>query len=246
MKREELELQARLEDSHFWYAGRRRQVVERLPRATASDRWALDLGAGSGGNSPLLVDAGYRTIALEHDPVAAAVTHDRGIDVVRADAHDLPFPDAAFDVVLACDVLEHLSDDKAATAELYRVLKPGGTLLLTVPADPRLWSVHDVALSHHRRYTRDSLRSVLEGGGFRIQQLDAWMVLLRPLVRLRRAVGRHGHDHAHKVAEESASDLEPVNRLVNGVLSAALRLEQRMTSLRRREGVSLIVRAVRP
>jgi SAM-dependent methyltransferase len=244
MKREELELQARLEDTHFWYAGRRRQVVERLPVAGGPGRWALDLGAGSGGNASLLLDAGYRAVALEHHPVAAKFTHDRGVYVVRADAHLLPFPDAGFDLVLGCDVLEHLTDDKTAVAELHRVLRPGCTLLLTVPADPNLWSTHDVALSHHRRYTRETLSAVLVGGGFQIVTLDAWMVLLRPVVRLRRALGDRGHDH--KVPEESASDLEPVNRLVNTALSAALRLEQRLTPLRRREGVSLIAAARRP
>jgi SAM-dependent methyltransferase len=240
MKVEELRLQAQLEDTHFWYAARRRQVAARIPPAPHSQARALDLGAGSGGNTRLLSEAGYQAVALEYSPVAARFTHDRGHDVVVADAHRLPFSDGAFELVMGCDVLEHLVDDGAAVREIRRVLAPEGALVATVPADPRLWSHHDVAVSHQRRYTRETLREVLESGGFRLLSLDAWMVLLRPVVLLRRVVTKRGKP----AATEMASDLEPVGPLVNAALTGVLRVEEKLPRLSRRAGVSLIVTAV--
>jgi SAM-dependent methyltransferase len=182
---------------------------------------------------------------LEHHPVAAAFSRSRGIDVVRGDAHRLPFADGCFDVVLACDVLEHLADDRRAIRELRRVLRPEGTLVATVPADPMLWSPHDVALSHHRRYTRATLRQALEDGGLAPMSLDAWMVLLRPLVRLRRTLTNRSAMRTPAPPDEYVSDLEPVARPLNAVLTGVLRVEDRVPALRRRSGVSLVAVARR-
>ncbi len=235
---EELQRQAELEDRHFWYAARRRQVLRRLPAATSGNSWALDLGAGSGGNTPLLRDKGYRAIALEHHPVAAGFARTRGLDVLRADAHRLPFADESFAVVLACDVLEHLQDDQQAVREIRRVLQPGGLLVATVPADPRLWSAHDVALQHMRRYTRESLTQVLTEQGLVVHTLSAWMVLLRPVVALRRR--RHLNEPTTDT-DELDSDLEPVAAPLNLALGLVLRLEHHLPFLgRSRRGVSLV------
>lgn len=239
---DELRRQALLEERHFWYAARRRQVARRLRPAPCSDARALDLGAGSGGNTRLLAEAGYRAVALEHHPLAADMTHSRGIDVVRGDGHHLPFSDATFDAVLACDVLEHLSRDDEAVAEVHRVLRPGGQFLLTVPADPRLWSEHDVALQHHRRYTRASLQSLLETSTFTVDTLTSWMVLLRPAVALRRRLGRGASAIPD---DEPVSDLEEVSAPLNAVLGLALRLEHHLPWLGRRAGVSLIADATK-
>lgn len=241
---EELRRQAQLEDSHFWYAARRRQVARRLPPAARPGARALDLGAGSGGNTRLLTDAGYTAVALEHHPVAASFTHQRGIPVVQSDGQRLPFKTGSLDVVLACDVLEHLHDDDAAVQEVRRVLRPGGTLLVTVPADPKLWSPHDEALHHVRRYTRETLSLLLVGQGLRIRSLDSWMVLLRPVVALRRRLtSRRQAD----VSDAPVSDLEEVAPILNVALGAVLRVEHRLPALgRRRRGVSLIAVAVTP
>lgn len=242
---EELRRQAQLEDHHFWYAARRRQVARRLPRPSRLDARALDLGAGSGGNTPLLTAAGYDAVALEHHPVAAAYTHGRGLPVVQGDGHRLPFADDTFDVVLACDVLEHLHRDEEAVREIRRVLRPGGHLVLTVPADPALWSEHDEALHHIRRYTRESLTALLVGQGLQVLSLSAWMVLLRPVVVLRRRLSRRRP--ADLAADQPVSDLEPVAPALNWLLGAVLRLEHAVPALgERRRGVSLIAVAVSP
>lgn len=242
---EELRRQAQLEDHHFWYAARRRQVARRLPRPARAGARALDLGAGSGGNTPLLTAAGYGAVALEHHPVAAAYTRGRGLPVVQADGQRLPFADSSFDLVLACDVLEHLHRDDQAVQEVRRVLRPGGHLVLTVPADPALWSAHDEALHHVRRYTRESLTDLLAGQGMQLLSLSAWMVLLRPVVALRRRISRRRP--TTPTTDQPVSDLEPVTPLLNGLLGAVLRLEHALPALgNRRRGVSLIAVAVSP
>jgi SAM-dependent methyltransferase len=237
---EELRRQAQLEDGHFWYAARRRQVQRRLPAPTRAGARALDLGAGSGGNTSLLQRAGYASVALEHHPVAASFARSRGLSVVRGDAQRLPFPDGTFDLVLACDVLEHLRDDDGAVQELRRVLQPAGSLVITVPADPALWSPHDVALQHFRRYTRETLTSLMTDNGFEVRSMSAWMVLLRPVVAVRRALTRRRAAEATD-PDDLVSDLEPVAAPVNWALGLVLRVEHRLPRLGgRRRGVSLI------
>lgn len=236
---EELRRQAALEDRHFWYSARRRQVARRIPPSRSAQR-ALDLGAGSGGNTGLLTAAGYQTFALERHPLAVATTRDRGFTAVQGDAQSLPFQDNAFDLVLACDVLEHLPDDAAAAREIRRVLRPGGRLVATVPADPDLWSDHDVALDHYRRYTRSTLSSLLDGNGLTAEPFSSWMVLLRPLVAVRRRL-RAGS----APAGGPASDLDEVSLPLNALLGLVLRLEHHVRLLGRLRGVSLIAVASR-
>jgi SAM-dependent methyltransferase len=243
---DELRRQATLEDRHFWYTARRRQVLRRVPRAETVTARALDLGAGSGGNTSLLSAAGYHAVALEHHPVAAGFAHARGLDVIRGDAHQLPFAESSLDIVLACDVLEHLQDDAAAVREIRRVLRPGGWLVGTVPADPRLWSAHDVALHHVRRYTSTTLTSLLSDQGLVIRSMSAWMVLLRPLVAIRRRDDRGARALAAG-SDEPVSDLEPIARPLNWLLSLVLRAEYRLSILgRSQRGVSLVFVARAP
>jgi SAM-dependent methyltransferase len=177
--------------------------------------------------------------------------------LVCGTADTLPFRDEVFDVVLAADVLEHLTDDELATSELFRVLRPGGTLVVNVPTDPGLWSEHDVALGHVRRYTRSRLNELLSSAGFRVGRMDSWMVLTRPLVRLsRRARSLPCRRSLAKPAEATAgasleatpaqSDCRHVNRATNFILLGALLLEERIPQLRSRDGVSSLAVAKKP
>ncbi len=242
---DELRRQAQLEDRHFWYAARRRQVLRVLPPAAREGARALDLGAGSGGNTTMLKAVGYDALALEHHPLAAGFARSRGVEVVRADAERLPFSNATFDLVLACDVLEHLRDDSTALREVQRVLRPGGALVVTVPADPRLWSPHDLALQHFRRYTTEGLTKLLEEQGLLVASVRSWMVLLRAPVAIRRRLTRRRAESAPS-ADELVSDLEPVSKPLNWVLGAILRVEHHLPALGTRRGVSLIAVAHHP
>lgn len=220
---------AALEGTHWWYRERRHLLARQL-RGLIPGR-ALDVGAAGGGNTRVLRDHGWDAVALEYGAEGAAVARERGLAVVRADATALPVAPASLDLVVAFDILEHIPDDDAAVAEAHRVLRPGGTFLVAVPADPRLWSAHDVAVDHVRRYTRSQLLAVLERGGFTIESARSWNVLLRPVVALRRR-------------SSSGSDLEDLHPVVNFGLRAIITAE-RYLPVDGWPGVSLLVRARR-
>ncbi len=218
---------AALEDTHWWYRERRHLLARALDGLRPGD--ALDIGAAGGGNTRVLRERGWRPVALEYGPEGAEVAHERGLLTLRADATRLPIDDAALDLVVAFDILEHIEDDDLAVREVARILRPEGTFLVAVPADPRLWSAHDVAVDHVRRYTRETLSSVLHRGGFDVVDMSSWNVLLRPVVALRRK-------------KASGSDLDDLHPVVNSGLRAIITAE-RYLPVKRLPGVSLLVTA---
>jgi SAM-dependent methyltransferase len=220
----EIDKLARLEQRHWWYA-ERRSVLRRILRDRRTGGRAADIGAAAGGNTRVLESLGWRPLALEYSEIGAELARSRGLTVARADAHDLPLADGSMGVVTALDVLEHLADDHRAASEIRRVLRPDGLLVVAVPADPSLWSAHDDAVGHLRRYTEETLRALLTGAGFEVERLWSWNVLLRPLAALRRK-------------SSSGSDLEEVPAVLNAGLRAVVALE-RLLPVGRRRGVSL-------
>jgi SAM-dependent methyltransferase len=221
---------AALEDGHWWYRERRALLAREL-RGLGPPGRALDVGAAGGGNTRVLRGNGWQAVALEFSVDGAEVARERGLDVVRADARRLPFRSAAMDLVVAFDVLEHIEEDDQAAAEIRRVLRPGGTALIAVPCDPRLWSAHDEAVDHVRRYTRETLLTVVQGAGLTVEALWSWNVLLRPLAAWHRR-------------RSTGSDLSRLPALVNAGLAATVAAERRLP-VRRLPGLSLILRAHR-
>jgi len=228
----EIARSAALERKHWWYAGRRALVRRELANLPAGR--ALDVGCGPAGNSAVLRDLGWDVTALDYVHDSAVLAARRGLDAVRSDARRLPFADASFDLVLSSDAWEHIVEDDEVAAESFRVLRPGGRLLVMVPAGMDLWSGHDTALGHVRRYEKDQLVALVAGAGFGIDEVFSWNVLLRPVARVRR-----------RRRTECASEMEPVNPLVNAGLRAAVALES-VLPVRRRRGISLVVRATKP
>ena len=114
---------------------------------------ALDIGAACGGNTQVLRDNGWDAFALDYSETGPAICRRRGLPAVQADATQLPIGEDSLDLVVAFDVLEHIEDDAAVVREVRRVLRPGGKFVVAVPADPELWSAHDEAVLHCRRYT---------------------------------------------------------------------------------------------
>ena len=235
MEATEISKLAALEDTHWWYRERRallRRALRGLEAAGQRPGPALDIGAAGGGNTRVLRSRGWRPVAMEYSPDGAQVARDRGLAVVRADARCLPLPSASMDLVVAFDILEHIEEDHVAGAEIRRVLRPGATALIAVPCDMRLWSAHDVAVGHVRRYDRGGLLSLMAKVGLEVDELWSWNVLLRPVAawRRRRAVG---------------SDLEQLSGLVNLGLTTVITAE-RYLPVKRLPGVSLMLRAHRP
>jgi SAM-dependent methyltransferase len=221
---------AKLEDTHWWYKERRVVLGRELRRLTPGR--AVDVGAAAGGNTRVLQAHGWQALALEYTADGAEIAHGRGVPVVRGDALRLPVGSECVDLVVYYDVLEHIEDDKLATAEMFRALKPGGTALIAVPADPRMWSAHDEAVSHVRRYTRQGLVGLVESAGFEIEDVRSWNVLLKPVAVWHRRKNR-GSDH------------QELPRAWNSVLGWIVALE-RYVPAGGLPGVSLMVRARRP
>ncbi len=197
-----------LENHYWWFVGRR-AIVRRLlrealpgqapslasissaPTSTCGARRPsvslLDIGCGTGANLSMLREAagqGARLTSVDFSDLALKFARQtnaaQNITLARCDALGLPFSDAAFDVVTMLDVLEHLSDDRAALGEVRRVLKPGGRYVFSVPAYQHLWSAHDEALHHFRRYEFRSLGALLRKSGFRVEKLSFAMSAMPP------------------------------------------------------------------
>ena len=155
---------------HWWYRARRALVAEMLAGRLAPGARVIDVGCGTGDNLAALDDVAGRTAvgvelsayAVRHAP--RSVAGDGRVGVSRAE--HLPFATASADLVTSMDVIEHL-DDAAALAEYRRVVRPGGLVLLTVPAYPWLWSHHDDWAAHLRRYTRRTLVDAVTAAGLR-------------------------------------------------------------------------------
>jgi SAM-dependent methyltransferase len=175
---------------------------------------------------------GWQALALDYSAAAVGIGRARGIDAMRADARDLPVRSDAFDLVTALDVIEHIDEDYLVTAEIARVLRPGGTALISVPCDMALWSAHDEACGHVRRYTRASLADVVQKAGLAIDRMWSWNVLMRPVVAWRRR-------------SLTGSDLDDPARLVNGALTSII-VAERYLPTKSLPGVSLMLRARRP
>lgn len=188
MNPEEYDEMYKLEAFYWWYVARRKLVDWMLGRwhNGAPGSKILDVGCGTGMNCSTLARFGT-VFSIDAAPEALAYTRRRGIDrLACCDVQHLPFGSESVDLVTALDVLEHAEDDLEALREVRRVLKPSGRVLVTVPAYGFLWSEHDEALHHRRRYVASELRNKLVLTGFEVQRLTYFITLLFfPILMLR-------------------------------------------------------------
>lgn len=189
------------EERQWWYAGQREVAGALLePCVSASPALRLlDAGCGTGFNLLALARLG-RATGIDLAPEAIRFCRERGVRVARAGLLALPFPPGAFDVVTSFDVIYHdwVSDDRAAVSEMARVLRPGGVLLVRVPALEALRGAHDAEVLTRRRYTRGELGALLESCGLAVVRSTYCNSLLLPLLFARRTLdrllGREGSD----------------------------------------------------
>ena len=171
------------EAEHWWFVGRR-AVLDALVRrhcALPAGARVLEAGCGTGGNLAMLSEYG-RLDAFEYDADARAVASQKGGIAVQPGAlpDDISAPDGAYDLIALFDVLEHIEQDVASLTALGSKLAPQGRLLISVPAMPWLWSHHDVAHHHFRRYTRRSLRQAIEDAELEVASIGYFNTFLFP------------------------------------------------------------------
>ncbi|MGE5617580.1 MAG: class I SAM-dependent methyltransferase [Candidatus Woesearchaeota archaeon] len=212
-----------LDEHHWWYRGRRLIVRSELDRLRLPEvPRVLDAGCGSGRTLEDL--ARYGSVSgVELDPDAAEVAAARGCGEVKVGRlEELPWDADSFDLVTCLDVIEHIPDDRGALVELRRVCRPGGWLLLTVPAYQALWSLHDAANHHYRRYSRRSLRLVALEAGWRLERMTSFNSILLPAAAaVRLAQRRREPDSSY------SPELKLGPKWLNSVLERPLRVEAR-------------------
>jgi len=233
---------AAVEDTHWWFASRRAICNGMLDRmALPPTTVILELGCGTGGNFPMLARRG-RLYAMDADESALRFAASRGLAELSQGSlpGDIPFGDMQADLVVMTDVLEHLDDEAGSLRAVHSRLRPGGHLLLTVPALSWLGSEHDVAHHHHRRYDSAQLRKVVSDAGFKIEFLSYYNFILLPAIAAVRAVHRWRPRSTNGTKERH--DLKMPSRPVNDLLRRIFSSERRLLSVTRLPlGVSLIL-----
>ena len=184
---------AELDQQHWWYRARRDVIAALIERNAMPPTQArlLEVGCGTGHNLPML--ARFGTVeAIEIDEAARALAEKRlGRPVHGARLPELPgIQEAHYDLIGAFDVIEHIDDDAAAVESLAKRLKPGGKLVVTVPAHQWMWSAHDVVNHHQRRYSKSGLKSLIDESPLRLEKIGYLNSLLFPLAVGARFAGR--------------------------------------------------------
>jgi 2-polyprenyl-3-methyl-5-hydroxy-6-metoxy-1,4-benzoquinol methylase len=188
MKDEEIDRMAEFEENYWWFIGRKKiigTIIEKHVKLKQNLR-ILDAGCGSG-NTTLELKKFGNVYGIDFSFSALRYAKNRGINkVVQSSSYDLPFLSNTFDVITILDVLEHIEDDSRVLKELKRILKQDGIILITVPAFQFLWSDHDTALSHFRRYNHKNLHKIVTQSGLTSTRLTYFISCLFPILALYR------------------------------------------------------------
>ena len=213
-----------IDDRHWWFVGRRDVVQVALPESDGHLR-VLDAGCGSGRTMQMLARLG-EVDGIDVDEVALQAARDRGLTAVQAAfIESLPYDAATFDLVTCLDVMEHTDDHAVAFREVARVMRPGGRLVVTVPAYQSLWSSHDMSHQHRRRYRVRNLRRPAEAAGLRTMRVSYFNFFLFPVAAAVRLLDRLTG------STKTSSDLELSPGFVNGPLTLVMRIEAKLIGL---------------
>ena len=219
-----------VEDRHWWFTARRSIILHLVSQLAPPGASVLDMGCGTGFTLEALATR-FDAWGLEPDPAVRARTRPSVRDrVLPGDTRDRSaLGRRTFDVVLLLDVLEHVEDDRAELSSVAAALAPGGKLVLTVPANPGLWSDHDERNGHYRRYTEDTLRALLLAASLSPSLLTHINARLYPLARLHR-----------KRATSSSAELRIPSGPVNALFRRIFAGERHHLDRGYSEGLSLL------
>ena len=223
MDRAVYEAMAEHDERHWWYRARREVVAALIRRKVTlpKDAQLLEIGCGTGHNLAMLGEFGT-VDALEVDEVARGLAEERlGHEVLSSPLPELAgVPDGRYDMVAALDVIEHIPDDEAALEGIARVLRPGGKLLVTVPAHQWMWSAHDVVNHHQRRYSKAALKRLIDRSPLQLEAIGYLNSLLFPVAVAERLASKlRGKDDANL-----APPAAPINQALERIFAAERRL----------------------
>ncbi|MFN0016524.1 MAG: methyltransferase domain-containing protein [Saprospiraceae bacterium] len=215
-----------LEKVHWWFVSRRRKVLSLLD--VSADKTYLDIGCSSGYLLQELIEKGAdpaKVYGVDISPEGIRECQAKGLaNTFEMDATHIDLPENHFDVLVASDCLEHIQQDETALQNWYRLLKPGGTLIVFVPAFMFLWSPHDVVNHHFRRYTNPELAHKMRQARFKVERGGYWnFALFFPIALfrlLRNFLRKFGFGE-----KEASADLHPTAGPVNGLLRGVLGIE---------------------
>jgi SAM-dependent methyltransferase len=223
MDRVVYERMAAHDTTHWWYRARRDILADYLTRwgDLPKDARILEIGCGTGHNLPMLAQFG-EIDAIEIDETARAKASERlGKPVGTAPLPELVgVAPGSYDLVAVLDVIEHVEDDVAALKAIATALKPGGKILITVPAHQWMWSAHDVVNHHKRRYSKAGFEALLEKTGLQGRKLGYFNSLLFPVAVAARFAG--------KLMGKDDSDDSPPPKPLNTLFEGIFRLERHM------------------
>lgn len=241
MERAAYDNMRQVEQSHWWFCARREILSDQIRALRLPpDARILEVGCGTGGNLQMLAQFGLVTGLEPDEPSRRYAQEVSGACVLQgALPASLPKFDGPFDLVAALDVIEHLDDDAASLVAISRLLKPGGTLLTTVPAHPWMWSQHDRTHHHKRRYRRADFLGLVRNAGLSVKKISYFNSLLFAPIAFVRLVNRGGTS----VPSGDATPPAVLNRALRLLFSSEKRL-LRIANLP--FGVSLLVLAEKP
>jgi SAM-dependent methyltransferase len=230
------------DSTHWWYRARRDILADYVTREARLPTGAriLEIGCGTGHNLPMLGSFG-EVDAIEIDDAARDIASQRlGKPVGTAPLPELNGVDrGSYDMVAVLDVIEHIDDDVAALRAMGEALKPGGKILIAVPAHSWMWSAHDVVNHHKRRYSKKSLDAAIKAAGLRHNGLTWFNSLLFPAAVAARFAG--------KLTGKDDSDDSPPPKLLNTVFENIFRLERYLVGrVPMTPGLSIITLASKP
>ncbi|MBY8828982.1 class I SAM-dependent methyltransferase [Hephaestia mangrovi] len=229
------------DSTHWWYRARREILADYVARYAGlpADARILEIGCGTGHNLPMLARFGA-VDAIEIDAAAREIASARlGKPIATAPLPQLAGIDrASYDLIAVLDVVEHIEDDVAALEAMAECLKPGGKILITVPAHQWMWSAHDVVNHHHRRYSKATLDAAIRGAGLTHNGLRWFNSLLFPAAVAARLAG--------KLTGKDDSDDSPPARPLNAAFERIFGLERHLVGrLPLPPGLSIITLASR-
>jgi SAM-dependent methyltransferase len=214
------------EDKHWWFMSRTRAILKYLdaevgPARPGQERTVLDIGGGAGNMAHHLAHYG-RVIGIDFSDRPLPMAKARGLTSFQGAGDALPFPDNSFDLIALLDTVEHIPNELGVFDECFRVLKPGGKVMITVPAFMWLWSYNDVINEHQRRYTATELTQKLELAGFQVKRSSYNNFFVFPLIAgvrfLRPEAPELDSPHLTQEEEVYQVEMEPTPEPVNTIL----------------------------